>query len=397
MHTLIALKEDLKAIVKSSSIDYVTRQHLFARYKRLRAVIYDCLNLLKSPLEESILGNLFTLELEQESLDNNNCKDSTEGSETEFEEEFENMATKLDLSLGLKVIQPFDGTVAKLTSYIEGVELFQDYSEGVPEDKIIKFLKTTLVGSAHGAIDGSVTVADALQALKNKFAIRVTPRAVQNEMSALKQSQKSISDFGSEMEKLSAKLAAAHVSMGTFAHEAAAVNIVEPIAVQSFIDGLKDPSTKFFLKARNPTTLNKAISDALECQATPSTDNMNENMMALWCTSNQRPYYYARGRRGYGGNRGYQNTRGRSYGRGRGNYSNYNNPRNDNMNSQPQSHNYGRGHRGNRPPRANHNGNDHRAHTANIAEQAPEQPRQRQPVNQEQNQAEEANLIDFFR
>lgn len=72
------------------------------------------------------------------------------------------MSPKLDLSLALKVVQPFDGTVTKLTSYIEGVELLQDYSEGVPEDKLIKFMKTNLVGAAHGAIDNSATVADAL-------------------------------------------------------------------------------------------------------------------------------------------------------------------------------------------------------------------------------------------
>lgn len=218
-------------------------------------------------------------------------------------------------------------------------------------------------------------------------------------MNALKQSQKSISDFGSEMEKLSAKLAAAHVSMGTFANEAAAVNIVEPIAVQSFIDGLKDPSTKFFLKARNPPTLNKAISDALECQATPNTDT-NDNMMALWCSSSgsgRHGNFRARGGRGYGGYRGYQNNRGRGNGRGRGHYQNHYQERNFDSSNQSQFYNQGRGSRGNRPPRYNNN-NNNRTHAANVAEHAPEQSRPRQPANQQTNQpTEEANLIDLFR
>lgn len=396
----------MKAIVRDSSIEFASRIHLFSRYKKLRAVIHDCLKILQAPLDESTLGNLFSSEVEsqEKELDETDSTENSGESESEFEEEFARMAPKLDLSLALKVVQPFDGTVTKLTSYIEAVELLQDYCEGVPEDKLIKFLKTTLEGAAHGAIDNSATVADALQKLRQKFAIKVTPRAVQNEMNALRQSQKSISDFGSEIEKLSAKLAAAHVSMGTFPNEAAAVNIVEPIAVQSFITGLKDPSTKFFLKARNPSTLNKAISDALECQTT-NADTTNDNMMALWCTSNgmsRNNSFHARGRRGYGGYRGYQNTRGRGYGRGRGQYQNYH-QRNFDQNYQPQFHHNGRGSRVNRPQRFgnySNTGNGHRVHTANVVEPVPEQPRERQHVNQNQqpNQpAEEANLIDLFR
>lgn len=84
-----------------------------------------------------------------------------------------------------------------------------------------------------------------------------------------------------------------------FASEAAATNIVEPIAIQSFINGLRDPATKFFLKARNPPTCNRAISDALEWQATPGTKREEENMMALRC-SWRGPIYYHYYRRGRG-------------------------------------------------------------------------------------------------
>lgn len=63
---LVILKNNLREIVKNSSVDYVSRQHLFARYKKLRAVIHDCLDLLDSPLDESFLGNLFIPEKEGE-------------------------------------------------------------------------------------------------------------------------------------------------------------------------------------------------------------------------------------------------------------------------------------------------------------------------------------------
>lgn len=55
--------------------------------------------------------------------------------------------------------------------YVESVQLLVDSAEGVPEDAIPKFLKTTLVEAAHGALDNKTTVALALQELQSKFAI----------------------------------------------------------------------------------------------------------------------------------------------------------------------------------------------------------------------------------
>ena len=104
--------------------------------------------------------------------------------------------------------------------------------------------------------------------------------AVENEMKSTKQGAKSVTDFGLLIENLSVKLAASHVSKGTFSTESAAANIVQPVAVRSFIDGLENPTTKFFLKARNPQTLTQAISDALECSE-PETEQMPINSSVL--------------------------------------------------------------------------------------------------------------------
>lgn len=100
---------------------------------------------------------------------------------------------------------------------------------------------------------------------------------------------------------MASKLAAAYVSQGTYASESAASNLVETVAVRAFVDGLKDPTTQFLLKARNPTTLNKAISDALECG--PGLQKTNE--MTLWFNNSNRGYY-----RGCGYQRGRGNSRG---------------------------------------------------------------------------------------
>lgn len=311
------------------------------------------------------------------------------------------MPPKLDLSLALKLVKPFDGSVTELTRYIESVELLKDYADDVPEATILKFLKTTLIGSAHGTIDGVNTINQAMTELKQKFAIRVTPKAVESEMHCLRQNQKSISDFGCEIEKLTAKLAAAHVSTGTFASEAAASNIVQPIAVEAFIDGLKDPSTKFFLRARNPTTLNKAISDALEC--TPSTSR-STNETALWCgfqyqgNNGGRNRGFSRGRNFYGGRgRGYsQSFRGRG-----GSYQNFNGSRGRGFQPQtPQGSGRGFNRGGNHYNNHNNQRGHYNPHAANVAEQTPPPPQQQQPRRNNPTQPvqeEEANLIDLFR
>lgn len=300
------------------------------------------------------------------------------------------MSAKLDLSLALKLVKPFDGSVTQLTSYMESVELLSEYSEGVPEASILKFLKTTLTGAAHGSIDGATTVRGAFEALRTKFAIKITPKAVENEMSSKKQLQKTISEFGAEIDGLAAKLAAAHVSAGTFASEAAAANIVDPIAVQAFVDGLKDPSTKFFLKARNPPNLNKAISDALECAPTTY---QKPDETTLWCSFQHHNH------RGYSSYRGKQNSRGQGFHRGRGpprgsyrgrgSYQNYNTHYNSGYhNNYSQNAGYRGNGRGRGQPQA-----------VNVAEAQP--PRQPQPQQQHQqqqnNRQEEANLIDLFR
>lgn len=302
------------------------------------------------------------------------------------------MAVKLDISLALKLVKQFDGSVTELSSYIESVELLKDYSEGVTDAVILKFLKTTLVGAAHGAIDNAVTLAGAFDALKTRFAIKVTPKAVENEMFSRRQNQKSISDFGAEIEKLAAKLAAAHVSTGTFASEAAAINIVGPIAVQAFVDGLKDPSTKFFIKARNPPTLNKAISDALECAPTSARPN---NETTLWCNHCHHQGNGQNNWRGRGNSRGRGGFRGNNRYRGRGTQNNNNYGYNNNQqNNQQSNQNY----RGNNR-RGRNNG-----HMANMAEgqhqqqqQPHQQPQQQQQQSQQRQDREEAHLIDLFR
>ncbi|XP_065073982.1 myb-like protein P [Ochlerotatus camptorhynchus] len=358
--------------------------------------------------------NQFFIRKEEEEQEEEAEGEQEEEAEGEQEEESESesdeektkpiMPPKLDLSLAIRVVDKYDGDAATLQSWLDSVQVLREDDPTVPEANFINFLKSRLIGAARGSIDGTQTLADATTALKTKFAIQLTPIAVEAELRALKQKNKTVTDFGSEVEKLATKLASAWVSKGVpFTTEASAKPVVEPIAVQTFINGLKDQSAAYLVKSRNPKTLTAAISDALEVQPHASAES------AMWAQGGYQPPFFNRGnRRGnHRGGRGnnYHGNRGgnRNYdGNGRNNRPHQNNNgyrgnqnnqgyRDDHGNNRNQNHNRGgyHGNNNNNSSNNNSNNNSNRRRNANVAEE-PQPSQQQQP-------REEANVGEFFR
>lgn len=54
-------------------------------------------------------------------------------------------------------------------------------------------------------------------------------------MASLKQKKMTLSEYGQQINDLAAKLAAAHVSRGTFNDEAAADAVVQPVAINVLV------------------------------------------------------------------------------------------------------------------------------------------------------------------
>lgn len=165
-----------------------------------------------------------------------------------------------------------------------------------------------MVGPAHGSIENVNTKQEAKEALQNKFAVKLTPIACEAELKLASQKQLSITDFGKQVEKLAAQLATAHVSAKTFPNEAAAHAIVQPAAINAFISGISNPQMAFFVRAKNPPTLNRAISDALEVAP-------NKNNEVHWYQPATSWRYQRNGYRG----RGFNNSSSRANFRGRNN------------------------------------------------------------------------------
>lgn len=111
--------------------------------------------------------------------------------------------------------------------------MVQSYSARVPVTDIIYFVKTRLIGPAHGAIDGGATFDQVADKLKEKLWVKITPKAIENEMLTLKQGKKTIYEFGNEINKCTC------------------------ITMDGFATGLRDTQTSLFIKARNSTNLTK--------------------------------------------------------------------------------------------------------------------------------------------
>ena len=359
---LLTFKLECKEILGNKELNEDVRFILIAKYKNLREIIHNCIKILK--------GNKPKSEEEIEEEEEEAEEEDEESAESFLSPDEETMANnKLDLNLALKLVEKFHGEAEKLSGLFEAIELLKDYSEGVPEAEIIKFLKTRLTGPAHGVINSAVTLNDAKLLLKTKFAVKLSPQAVEAEMASIKQNKLSLSEYGQKIHDLAAKLAAAHVSRGTFTDEAAADAIVQPAAIKAFTNGLKDPKAQFFLKARNPDTLTKAISDALEVN---NTDGETVHM-----TFQQAPKYSGYNNnqhnsyRGYRGNRSYRGNRGF---RGRGNYRGFDFNYSQNQHMPQHFGNRGnRGNRGNSNPRFQaHHQQRGNQHSVNVAETTPE-------------------------
>lgn len=375
---LVSSKNKFKLILNENKFNFNEKDFnaLVERYKSLKIIVEQTIELL-----------------------NGDDESDSSGSEEKFEMPDE---VKFNISLAIKLVDKYEGDPTKLLNFIENINLLKQYSTGVPEAEIISFVKTRLIGSAHGAIEGIATLNQAAETLKLKFGVKITPKAIENEMFTLKQGKKTISEFGSEINKLAAKLAAAHVSQGTFDNEATAAPIVQPIAVNAFTTGLHDAQTSFFIKARNPTNLTKAISDALEVAPIPVHNTEN----ALWVgtnkkfsnqsTSNYQNNYRQFTPRKYDSVNKYGYNRKKNYNKNRNytqtnydNNRNYNYNRNSNYNNSNYNPNRNYNNRNNQNPRERRN-------QVNLVSSQPANNNQ-QNSNQQNSNQQEVNSLGLFR
>ena len=158
-----------------------------------------------------------------------------------------NMATKVDLTLAIRIVEKYDGDAATLENWLNDVDVLHEHDTEVSPANFLSFMKSRLIGAARGTIDSATSLEEAKLALRLRFGVKLTPIAVEAELRSLRQKNKSVVEFAADIEKLSTKLAAAWVAKQPtlFPNEAAAKPVIEPVAVDTFIQGLKDQSVAY--------------------------------------------------------------------------------------------------------------------------------------------------------
>lgn len=217
---LLELKSELKDTILKRNLPKEVILTLTKRYKHIRAIVNESVTILQGKsLENTAIDLSIPNENEEESDDEEQQEEEQEEekeeleeesefnscSESEIESETEMANQKLDISLALKLVEKYNGEAPKLASFFEAIELLKDYSEGVAEAEILKFIKSRLTGPAHGAIANAISLDQAKNILKTKFAVKFSPQAIESEMTSMKQNKKNHYRIWTRHERTSGK------------------------------------------------------------------------------------------------------------------------------------------------------------------------------------------------
>ncbi|KAK9717364.1 Reverse transcriptase (RNA-dependent DNA polymerase) [Popillia japonica] len=164
-----------------------------------------------------------------------------------------------------------------------------------PEEKkhlINYILKTRLSENAKIRLNKTYDSVDTLlDDIRKHFTTKKSATTISNQLHNAKQLNRSISEFGSDIEQLFSDLTLAQADNNeTLLESLRPVN--EKIAINSFCNGIKNHELRTILKARNCTTLKDAINTAIDEEKNkPPTSNV--------FSYNNRGYVNYRGCRGF--------------------------------------------------------------------------------------------------
>lgn len=238
-------------------------------------------------------------------------EESNSGSESDSDwKEFDTMAV-FDLKTAANLLPVMNDDELVTLQLIDSIELYESMLKDGDKIHLVNFvLKTRLSYGAKLRMSASyTTVTSMVTDMRKHLLTRKSDTALQTRLQNARQNNRSISDFGEEIERLFADLTIAQADGDLKKYE-----VLKPInertAIKRFSDGLRDHRLSTIIAARNFTSLKDAIRSALDEEVTSPAPPVLQ--------------YHQRGRsnvrgRGARGNRGY-------YHRGR--------------NSQPQTHNY---------------------------------------------------------
>lgn len=195
-------------------------------------------------------------------------------------ERLENIETNMGESFCLKtagsLLPVMNGEENTTKALIDSMMLYSEMLKPEHTKFLIKFvLKTRLSENAKIRLNKSYDSLEALaEDIRINFITQKSAAVLSNQLHQIRQLEKSIDDFGSEVEQLLSELTLAQAgSDDTLLKSLRSVN--EQIAINSFCNGIRNHDVRMIVKARHCATLKEAINTAKdEEKSKPSTSNV---------------------------------------------------------------------------------------------------------------------------
>lgn len=244
------------------------------------------------------------------------CSESTEVTETEKKastmEKFE-----LKTAIALLPIMTDDENVTK--SLISNIEMYDSMIDDSSKKQLINFiLKSRLSESAKLRMCADYSsVSDLIRDMRTILLPKKSDTAIQSKLYHARQNDKSVEDFGKELEQLFVDLTITQANGDSNAYKTLKP-INERIAIKRFSDGLRNSRLSTIIAARNYNNLKDAIQGALDEKVSSAAEERVMNF------HHNRGKFRGNYRRGYRMN--YNATS------GRGNSNNNNNHRSSGYN-----------------------------------------------------------------
>ncbi|XP_053620511.1 uncharacterized protein LOC128681024 [Plodia interpunctella] len=201
---------------------------------------------------------------------------------------------KFSLKTAVSLLPKMNGDETVTQDLIEAISLYSSMLEGLDNDLLIKFVLTTrLTQGARMRLASQYATVDSLLAdMKKHLLTAKSDVAIQAKLARTRQDNKSIADFGAEIERLMVDLT---ISQAGDSQEAYRVlrPLNEKYAVKKFSDGLRNQRLGTIITARNLTLLKDAIRVAED-------ENGTSSGQVMTFQRQYRPHNFSSSNRGRG-------------------------------------------------------------------------------------------------
>lgn len=180
--------------------------------------------------------------------------------ESEVSNEQKMAAEKFSLKTAVSLLPKMNGDEQVTQDLIDAIGLYSSMLEGTDSVLLIKFVLTTrLTQGARIRLSPTYASVDSLLADMKKHLLTVkSDVAIQAKLTRTRQDNKSIADFGAEIERLMTDL-----TISQAGEDSEAYKILQPFnekyAIRKFADGLRNQRLGTIITARNLTSLKDAI------------------------------------------------------------------------------------------------------------------------------------------